>query len=52
MEKNSNSMIFQTDDLDEIITFLKRYEIIKSNGPYCIKCAKQYEWKKRSGSNR
>ena len=44
------SIIHETD-LDIIINFLLQHNIISNKGPFCTKCNKFYEWRKRGGTS-
>ena len=43
--------IIHSTNLDEIISYLKEKGILRSEAPYCLKCDKKFEWRKRGGSN-
>ena len=42
--------IIHSNDLDEIIKFLKEKNIISIEPPFCLKCEKPLKWKKRGGT--
>ena len=42
--------IIHSTNLENIIEYLKEKSIINKEAPYCIKCEKKYQWRKRNST--